>query len=167
MRGTRIKWTSSTTTAFIFCLDLLHVIEPLLCFPNKSTNSKSALSLIQFHIGIFVFFADFLYLWMFIKASQNLHQTMLKSILRCNIKFFESTPVGRIMNRFSKDIEVLETKIPEAFKNAIRNGFQVITILFVISLTFPFILIAFIPIFLLYFYIQVWKWKKRKKTPVI
>lgn len=104
---------------------------------------------------MFVFFADFLYLWMFIKASQNLHQTMLKSILKCNIKFFESTPVGRIINRFSKDIEVLETKIPEAFKNAIRNGFQVITILFVISLTFPFILIAFIPIFLLYFYIQV------------
>jgi len=82
--------------------------------------------LLSFFSCLFVLFADFLFVQMFVHASKHLHDGMLSSLLKCNLRFFESTPVGRVINRFSKDIETLESKIPEAFKNSIRNGFQVI-----------------------------------------
>ena len=61
--------------------------------------------------GLFAFFANLLFVFMYIKASRNLHKSMLASILHCNMQFFESTPIGRIINRFSKDIDATETKI--------------------------------------------------------
>jgi len=42
--------------------------------------------------------------------------------LHSNLHSFETTPVGRVLNRFSKDIETMEITIPEAFKNPNRNG---------------------------------------------
>jgi len=98
--------------------------------PERSANTRAKLLnyglffLLSFLSVLFVFCADFLFVWMFVSASQHLHDALLSSLLRCNLRFFESTPVGRVLNRFSKDIETVESKIPEAFKNSIRNGFQ-------------------------------------------
>ena len=54
---------------------------------------------------------------MFIRAVKYLHNSMLFSILRSNMRFFESTPSGRIINRFNKDIEANETSIPNTLKD--------------------------------------------------
>ena len=42
--------------------------------------------------------------------------TMLSSILRSKMQWFESTPVGRIINRFSKDIQVIESLLPNSYR---------------------------------------------------
>ena len=46
---------------------------------------------------------------MFIRATRVLHDKLLYSVLRGNLRFFESTPIGRIVNRFTKDIEATES----------------------------------------------------------
>ncbi|KAI6243900.1 ABC transporter, ATP-binding protein [Aphelenchoides fujianensis] len=46
-----------------------------------------------------------------IRASTNLHNRMLKSILHGIVAFFDSTPTGRILNRFSKDLDESEKEI--------------------------------------------------------
>jgi len=51
--------------------------------------------------GTLIFLADYLFVFLYVRASKNLHSQMLSSILKCNMQFFESTPVGRIINRFS------------------------------------------------------------------
>ena len=38
----------------------------------------------------------------------RLHEKMLRAVLRSQISFFDSTPTGRIMNRFSKDLDESE-----------------------------------------------------------
>lgn len=41
-------------------------------------------------------------------ARENLHNDMLDNILKCPMHFFETTPVGRIINRFSTDMAIID-----------------------------------------------------------
>lgn len=43
-----------------------------------------------------------MFLKMVMQSSRLLHTAMLGSILKSSMTFFESTPIGRIINRFSK-----------------------------------------------------------------
>ncbi len=42
-------------------------------------------------------------------ASRKLHNNLLSSVMNAPLRFFEVTPIGRILNRFSKDIENVDT----------------------------------------------------------
>ncbi|GAB5587579.1 Transporter of the ATP-binding cassette (ABC) [Umbelopsis nana] len=46
-----------------------------------------------------------------LNASRLLYKRLLGCVLRAPIRFFDTTPVGRIMNRFAKDFEVIDTSI--------------------------------------------------------
>ena len=48
----------------------------------------------------------------FIRTTSNMHWSMCEKVLRSNILFFDSNPVGRILTRFSKDIAVLDIIAP-------------------------------------------------------
>lgn len=88
-------------------------------------------------------------------AAKALHNSMLFSILRSKMEFFESTPSGRIINRFSKDIDTIERAIPESFRSLNRCFFHVIFTVLVIAWSTPFFLFTLIPIILLYTFVQV------------
>ena len=49
-------------------------------------------------------------------ASKLLHNRMLESLLRSPMSFFDTTPLGRILNRFSKDIYVIDEAIPRSMR---------------------------------------------------
>lgn len=109
---------------------------------------------------LFTLASDFLYLVMYYFATKVLHDTMLHSILRSTMEFFESTPSGRIINRFSKDIEATERGIPESFKTLCRCMFHVAFTMIVISISTPLFLIALVPIIVIYIFVQVKRPKK-------
>lgn len=46
-----------------------------------------------------------------LKASRYLHHSMLHKILRAPVRFFDTTPIGRIVNRFSKDIQTIDGEL--------------------------------------------------------
>lgn len=50
-------------------------------------------------------------------ASLTLHQLALKRVLRSPIRFFDTTPAGRILNRFSKDLDLMDSNLPEELNN--------------------------------------------------
>ena len=50
-----------------------------------------------------------------IRASSVFHHQVLTSALRAPMSFYDTTPVGRIVNRFSKDVDIIDTLIPKNF----------------------------------------------------
>ena len=56
--------------------------------------------------------------------------------------------------RFSKDVEATEKQIPDTFKFVVKFVLNLLSAIVVISITTPFFLFAFIPLFIVYFLLQ-------------
>lgn len=88
-------------------------------------------------------------------SARHLHDQMLKCVMRSPMRFFESTPLGRIINRFSKDIQAIEFVITPAFRDVIYCLFELLTIVIMISITTPIFLSVLAPISVVYYFVQV------------
>ena len=89
-----------------------------------------------------------------LKASVTLHQEMLERIVSSTMAFFDTTPVGRIINRFSKDMDEVDLMIPTHIKDILSDLFSVLGTLFVVCYATPIIIAAVIPLVLIFFFIQ-------------
>lgn len=49
-----------------------------------------------------------------LSASIGLHDALFSSIMRAKMSFFDSTPSGRILNRFSKDLKNIDSQLAQA-----------------------------------------------------
>ncbi|KER18383.1 hypothetical protein T265_16095, partial [Opisthorchis viverrini] len=75
----------------------------------------------------------------FILFFQLLHQKLLSHVLRAPMSFFDRNPMGRILNRFSNDMDQLDHKIPDAFLEVLSCfGDTVAALLVVIIALRPF-----------------------------
>lgn len=61
-----------------------------------------------------------MFYWVCIRASINLHDTMFSNILQSTMRFFDTNPSGRILNRFSKDMGSIDEFLPKLFVEAIQ-----------------------------------------------
>ena len=51
-------------------------------------------------------------LYLSLKCSINLHDKIFRRLLRAPLTFFENNPLGRILNRFTRDIGIIDVNIP-------------------------------------------------------
>lgn len=47
-----------------------------------------------------------------IAAAALLHKELLQNVLRLKLSFFDVNPIGRLISRFSKDIDIIDQHIP-------------------------------------------------------
>jgi ATP-binding cassette, subfamily C (CFTR/MRP), member 1 len=104
--------------------------------------------------SLFFIFSEVFFLIAFIRAAKMFHNSMLYSVMRSTLEFFESTPTGRILNRFSKDIDASENSIPASFKMLLRCFLVVLSTIIVISVSTPLFLVALVPIIIIYIFVQ-------------
>ncbi|XP_065356721.1 multidrug resistance-associated protein 1 isoform X2 [Calliphora vicina] len=89
-----------------------------------------------------------------IRCAQILHETLLTSIMHWPMDIFDTTPLGRIVNRFSKDIDTVDTILPLNWRVVISQAFAVLATIVVISISTPIFLAVIIPIAFLYYFAQ-------------
>ncbi|KAJ6264876.1 hypothetical protein Dda_1029 [Drechslerella dactyloides] len=88
-----------------------------------------------------------------LRASRRMHDKLLHRILRAKFRFFDSTPLGRIMNRFSKDLEAVDQEVAPIALGMVHSLASVITIVVLISVITPGFLLAGVVITGLYWII--------------
>ncbi|KAI5710679.1 hypothetical protein M8J75_010653 [Diaphorina citri] len=87
-------------------------------------------------------------------ASSVLHEFLLTRVFSAVIQFFDTTPQGRIISRFSKDVDILDNAIPFCIKSWLLCLFGVLATIFVICYSTPVFIFVIVPVSVLYFFIQ-------------
>lgn len=74
--------------------------------------------------------------------------------MRLPMAFFDTTPLGRIINRFSKDTDVIDAFLPSVMRNWIWMFFSVVAIFIVISISTPLFMTVALPVIIVYYFVQ-------------
>jgi len=129
---------------------------------NQDQGSNADIGL---YIGVYIAFGfgssllmvvQTLILWIFcsIEASRKLHERMAYAVFRSPMSFFETNPLGRILNRFSSDVyrvdEVLARTFNMLFVNTARSAY---TLGLVVAST-PVFAVLIVPVGAVYVWIQ-------------
>ncbi|CAF3989329.1 unnamed protein product [Rotaria sp. Silwood2] len=77
-----------------------------------------------------------------LNSGRKLHNKMFQRLIRCPISFFDLNPIGRILNRFTKDISIVDEYLPWTFFDFLERLFQVLGVVALVSWLNPW---SFIP----------------------
>ncbi|NXE47010.1 MRP6 protein, partial [Casuarius casuarius] len=83
-------------------------------------------------------------------ASHKLFRQLLRSVARSPMIFFEQTPIGNLLNRFSKEIDAIDSVIPDKLKSLLGFLFNLLEIYLVIIVATPMAAMAIVPLTVLY-----------------
>ncbi|ESO87141.1 hypothetical protein LOTGIDRAFT_107213, partial [Lottia gigantea] len=111
----------------------------------------AALGVLQ---GLFVLIAVLLKAIGARDASKILHKNFLLNVMRSPMKFFDTTPLGRLVNRFGKDVDVIDITIPQTIRMWLHCFLTVVSTFVVVSISTPYFMTVAIPLLILYYFIQ-------------
>jgi ATP-binding cassette subfamily C (CFTR/MRP) protein 1 len=102
-------------------------------------------------------FCGIRYIWNFLiidRSARLLHNQMLGNVIHFPQSFFDTTPLGRILNRFSKDQYTVDEVLPRSFQAYFRTLFNVVSVLAVNAIGSPYYIFFAVPLGFLYSYFQ-------------
>eukprot|EP00026_Physarum_polycephalum_P000168 Phypoly_transcript_00168.p1 GENE.Phypoly_transcript_00168~~Phypoly_transcript_00168.p1 ORF type:complete len:1453 (+),score=233.55 Phypoly_transcript_00168:484-4359(+) len=103
---------------------------------------------------IFTIIRAYSFIYATIRAARTLHHTLLLKILHVPMYFFDTTPIGRVINRFSRDVVSIDSYLPTALEAAVPTTFTVLTIVAVVSTATPVLLVPLLPIVYVIYYLH-------------
>ncbi|XP_015266213.1 PREDICTED: canalicular multispecific organic anion transporter 2 [Gekko japonicus] len=118
---------------------------------NMYVGVYAALGLLQ---GLLVLISSFTLAMGGIKAARILHAGLLENKLHTPQSFYDTTPTGRIINRFSKDIYVIDEVIPPTILMFLGTFFNSLSTMIVIIASTPLFAAVIIPLAILYYFAQ-------------
>lgn len=90
-----------------------------------------------------------------VQAARSLHQALLHNIMHSPQSFFDTTPSGRILNRFSKDIYVIDEVLASSILMLLGCFYNSIAILVIIVANTPLFMVVILPLAFFYLFVQV------------
>uniref|UniRef100_A0A8C6PZF3 ABC-type glutathione-S-conjugate transporter n=1 Tax=Nothobranchius furzeri TaxID=105023 RepID=A0A8C6PZF3_NOTFU len=104
--------------------------------------------------GVLVMISSFTLAIGNIGAAKKLHFNLLANKLHTPQSFFDTTPIGRIINRFSKDIYVIDEALPSTVLMFLGTFFVSLSTLIVIISSTPIFAVAIVPLAIIYVFVQ-------------
>ncbi|GAA5925731.1 hypothetical protein JCM1841_001743 [Sporobolomyces salmonicolor] len=118
---------------------------------NKSTGFYEGMyAMLGVLQAIFAFFMGLVTSWIGYNVSKALHQAAIQGVLRAPMSFFDTTPQGRIMNRFSKDIDTIDNILSDSFRMFISTASSVVGSIILIAIVQHWFLLVVAGVFCLY-----------------
>ena len=84
-------------------------------------------------------------------ASKALHRKAITSVMHTPMSFFETTPLGRIMNRFAKDINTVDNTVSDSLRMFLMTFANIVGSFALIAIIIPWFLIAVGVIMVVYY----------------
>ncbi|EDS27178.1 sulfonylurea receptor/ abc transporter [Culex quinquefasciatus] len=87
-------------------------------------------------------------------ARRRLHRQLISSVLRNSIHFFQTVPLGRLMNRLSIDIAVVDKKIAATSQKLVQFVLLCLCAVLINSFVTPYFILLTVPICAVYWVVQ-------------
>ncbi|NXH19972.1 MRP7 protein, partial [Bucco capensis] len=104
--------------------------------------------------SLFTILRAFLFAYGTIRAATVIHNRLLQRALKATVTFFDTTPTGRILNRFSSDLYCVDDSLPFTLNIFLANVYGLLGMLVMITYGLPWIGLILPPLAALYFSIQ-------------
>ncbi|TMW65000.1 hypothetical protein Poli38472_009167 [Pythium oligandrum] len=89
-----------------------------------------------------------------LSASRVIHHRLLRHIIKGTMRFFDTTPIGRILNRFSNDMTTIDQKLNASIISFITILLSLVSMLVIQSSSVPLLLALLLPVFTVYYLVQ-------------
>ncbi|XP_070559237.1 ATP-binding cassette sub-family C member 9-like isoform X2 [Ptychodera flava] len=86
-------------------------------------------------------------------AAKRMHFALLRNLVRAPIRFFDTTPVGRILNRFSNDTQVIDQTIWQTTLDVLHGIWLCLSALIVNTIVTPVFIVVVAPFLVVYYFI--------------
>ncbi|CDS40693.1 multidrug resistance associated protein 7 [Echinococcus multilocularis] len=153
MQEGELNITSPSVYSFLFDQSYDH---PFANVPAAKSN-KFYFSVYGGIIGanlIFTMLRAVLFALAGLQAAATIHQHMLDAVLQGEMHFFEVTPLGRILNRFSSDVGTIDDSLPFLLNIFLAILFSLLGSLVVTCFAMPGILVICLPLLFVYWSVQ-------------
>ncbi|TKS68688.1 Multidrug resistance-associated protein 7 ATP-binding cassette sub-family C member 10 [Collichthys lucidus] len=128
-------------------------------FPSNNVSSDvkfylTVYSSIAVANTVFTALRAFLFAYGAICAATAIHNRLLDRVLKATVTFFDTTPMGRVLNRFSSDLYSVDDSLPFILNILLATMFSLLGMLVIISYGLPWVLVPLLPLALFYHHTQ-------------
>ncbi|XP_046413794.1 ATP-binding cassette sub-family C member 5-like isoform X2 [Neodiprion fabricii] len=89
-----------------------------------------------------------------LKASTTLHNDLFQKIIQCPMRFFDTTPTGRIQHLFSRDMDEVDNRLPISLTSLMQNLFVIFFAILVICLVLPWFILPVCILAIVYYFVS-------------
>nr|XP_043635649.1 ABC transporter C family member 12-like [Erigeron canadensis] len=86
-----------------------------------------------------------------LRAAKRLHDTMLHSVLRAPTSFFQTNPLGRMINRFANDLGDIDRNVANLVNNLMTQVWQLLSTFVLIGIVSTISLWAIMPLLIVFY----------------
>ncbi|XP_053667657.1 ATP-binding cassette sub-family C member 4-like [Anopheles marshallii] len=144
-------WTALEEERPIETLQRTNQTQPSIDAVPKHPLTRDTCVLVHATLVCTIFFVAVLRAFGFYKtcarASQSIHDTVFAGFIGAKMRFFETNPSGRILNRFSKDMGAMDDMLPKSILDATQTLLMFVGAMMVVVFVQPFFMV---PILLLF-----------------
>ncbi|KFP45114.1 Multidrug resistance-associated protein 7 [Chlamydotis macqueenii] len=155
--------SASPPSTELLLFSIVGLVSPIQALDTTPIPSNGSLDLNFYLIvygsiaganSLFTILRAFLFAYGTIRAATVIHNRLLQRALKATVTFFDTTPTGRILTRFSSDLYCVDDSLPFILNIFLANMYGLLGVLVIITYGLPWIGLVLLPLAALYFSIQ-------------